>query len=63
MAKSILKSVHDTAKGLHKAGAMDEVTMREFDALCLPPEKNYTQHKSDICDAVIKRASRCLQLT
>jgi len=42
MAKSILKSVHDTAKGLHKAGAMDEVTMREFDALCLPPVKNYT---------------------
>ncbi len=42
MAKSILKSVHDTAKGLHKAGAMDEVTMREFDALCLPPIKNYT---------------------
>ena len=42
MAKSILKSVHETAKGLHKAGAMDEVTMREFDALCLPPVKNYT---------------------
>ena len=42
MAKSILKSVHDTAKGLHKAGAMDEMTMREFDALCLPPVKNYT---------------------
>lgn len=42
MAKSILKSVHETAKGLHKAGAMDEMTMREFDALCLPPIKNYT---------------------
>ena len=32
MAKSILKSVHETAKGLHKAGTMDAVTMREFDA-------------------------------
>ena len=42
MAKSILKSVHDTAKGLHEAGAMDEVTMRELDALCLPPVKKYT---------------------
>jgi len=42
MAKSILKSVHETANGLHKAGAMDEVTMREFDALCLPPVKNFT---------------------
>ena len=39
MAKSTLKSVQETAKGLHKAGAMDEMTMREFDALCLPPVK------------------------
>lgn len=35
----ILKTVHDTARGLHKAGAMDAVTLREFDALCLPPVK------------------------
>ncbi|HHJ20436.1 MAG TPA: DNA-binding transcriptional regulator [Gammaproteobacteria bacterium] len=42
MARSILKSVHETAKGLHKAGTMDEMTMREFDALCLPPVKTYT---------------------
>ena len=42
MAKSILKSVHETAKGLRKAGAMDAVTMREFDALCLPPVKSYS---------------------
>lgn len=42
MAKSILKAVHETAKGLLKAGAMDAVTMREFDALlCLPPVKIY----------------------
>jgi len=42
MAKSILKVVHETAKGLHKAGAMDAVTMREFGALCLPPVKTCT---------------------
>lgn len=42
MAKSILKAVHKTAKGLHKVGTMDAVTMREFDALCLPPVKTYT---------------------
>ena len=42
MAKSILKTVHETAKGLHKAGVMDAQTMREFDALCLPPVKVYT---------------------
>ena len=33
----ILEAVHDTAKGLHKAGVMDQVTLREFDQLCLPP--------------------------
>jgi putative transcriptional regulator len=42
MAKSFLKAVHETAKGLHKTGAMDAVTMREFDALCLPPVKTCT---------------------
>ena len=38
--KRILDAVHETAKGLHKAGVMDTRTMREFDALCLPPVKN-----------------------
>jgi putative transcriptional regulator len=33
----ILDAVHETAKGLHKAGAMEQVTLREFDRLCLPP--------------------------
>jgi len=40
MAKKILNTVQDTAKGLHKAGVMDTKTMREFDALCLTPVKN-----------------------
>ena len=35
--KSVLNVVHETAKGLHKAGAINRQTMREFDALCLPP--------------------------
>lgn len=38
---SILSVVHETAKGLRNAGIMDEITMREFDALCLPPVKTY----------------------
>ena len=38
----ILDAVHGTARDLRKAGVMDEVTMREFDALCLPPVKRYT---------------------
>ena len=32
-----LKAVRETAQGLHKAGVMDQVTLREFDRLCLPP--------------------------
>ena len=38
----ILDAVHETAKGLHEIGVMDETTMREFDAMCLPPVKNFT---------------------
>lgn len=33
----ILEAVHETALGLHKAGAMDQLTLREFDRLCLAP--------------------------
>jgi len=42
MAKNILGAVHETAQGLAKAGVMDTVTLREFDALCLPPVRLYT---------------------
>ena len=34
---AILEAVHQTAKGLHKAGVMDQLTLREFDRLCVPP--------------------------
>ena len=34
---AILEAVQETATGLHKAGVMDQVTLREFDRLCLPP--------------------------
>jgi putative transcriptional regulator len=33
----ILEAVHETATGLHKSGVMDQLTLREFDRLCLPP--------------------------
>jgi putative transcriptional regulator len=42
MDKSILDMVHDSARDLHAAGVMKETTLREFDALCLPPIKEYT---------------------
>jgi hypothetical protein len=41
MDKSILEVVHDSAKDLNKAGTMKETTLREFDALCLPPVKEF----------------------
>jgi len=34
---AILDAVHETATGLHAAGVMDQITLREFDRLCLPP--------------------------
>jgi len=42
MGKSILETVHNTAKGLNRAGVLDTQTMREFDVLCLPSIKVYT---------------------
>ena len=42
MDKSILDVVHESAQGLNKAGVMDEMTLREFDALCLPPVKHFS---------------------
>ena len=42
MSKRILETVHKTAKGLHVAGLMEITTMHEFDALCLPPVKEYS---------------------
>mgnify|MGYP001594432255 FL=1 len=34
---AILEAVRETAKGLHAAGVMDQLTLREFDRMCLPP--------------------------
>jgi putative transcriptional regulator len=46
MKKSrILASVHETASGLHRTGLLDKQTMREFDALCLPPVRELSARK------------------
>lgn len=37
---SLINVAHEVAKGFHKAGIIDVTTMKEFDALCLPPVKN-----------------------
>lgn len=38
----LLNAIIETADDLHRAGVMDDVTMREFDALTLPEIKRYT---------------------
>ncbi|HYD98875.1 MAG TPA: DNA-binding transcriptional regulator [Alphaproteobacteria bacterium] len=37
----ILDIAHDLAKDLHAVGAMDMVTMRKMDVLCLPPRRSF----------------------
>ena len=37
----ILAEIHEAARDLLDAGAIDAVTMRRFDALCLPPVRRY----------------------
>lgn len=38
----VLKNVHDSMKDLHEIGLLSDLTMREFDALCLPPVRDFT---------------------
>lgn len=42
MDESILDMVHETANALHQVGHLPDPTMKEFDALCLPPVQEYT---------------------
>lgn len=42
---AILDAVRDTARGLNAAGVMDQVTLREFDRLCLPPVEPLSPRK------------------
>jgi putative transcriptional regulator len=36
-SSTLLEAVLETATGLHRAGAMSQVALREFEQLCLPP--------------------------
>jgi putative transcriptional regulator len=42
MASKLLKTLHETARDFADVGLIDAQTMREFDALCLPPVRDYT---------------------
>lgn len=38
----ILRTAHKAAKALHEVGAIDSVTLRDMDELCLPPAPTYS---------------------
>jgi putative transcriptional regulator len=38
-----LKNMHDLAKDLHEVGAMDSITMKVMDNLCLPEARQFSQ--------------------
>ena len=38
----VMAAIHETAEGLHAAGAMDKQTMRRFDEACLTPVRSLT---------------------
>ncbi len=44
MDKTLLENAHNRAKDLFNVGAIDIMTMREFDAKCLPQVKPLTSN-------------------
>jgi putative transcriptional regulator len=53
----VLSAAHRLASALHDVGAMDDITMREMDALCLAPPKAYG--RADVVR--IRRSTRMSQ--
>ena len=58
----ILKNVHSSAKRLHEAGYVNDLTMREFDALCLakveelsPAQIQSLRRRENVSQAVLAR--------
>ena len=42
MARNIIESLRGDLTALHDAGVIGKVTMREFDALCPPPVREFS---------------------
>lgn len=55
--KDVFATAHQLSVALHRVGAMDDLTMREMDLVCLPPPKAYG--KADV--ARIRRMARMSQ--
>ena len=45
MRKSIVKSITNTVRDLHKSGLVDDITMKNIENLCLPEIQEYTPEK------------------
>lgn len=43
--KRLLTEAHELAQALHKVGAINKTTMREYDELCLPKVKDISARK------------------
>ncbi len=43
--KSLLEAAHELAADLYEAKIIDATTMRDFDAACLPPVKQFTPYQ------------------
>ena len=41
----LFAAVHESAEALHRIGAIDKRTMKEFDDTCLEPVKIFPQRK------------------
>jgi putative transcriptional regulator len=50
---AILEAVHQTATDLHKAGLMNQTTLREFERLCLTPTITYGSQQPRQQDTMI----------
>jgi putative transcriptional regulator len=53
----LLNAAHEMASALHNVGAMDEITMRKIDALCIPNKKIFS--KDDV--RIIRKKTRLSQ--
>ncbi len=58
----ILATVHESVSGLHRAGLVDQATLRSFDALCLtkvdklsPEEIRALREREQVSQAVFSR--------
>ena len=57
----ILAEIHREVQGLHRAGFVDDVTMRTFDMLCLRPVKQFGPAEIRALRERETSVSRCLR--